>query len=78
MQDGYLVLAVDTRVLVPAKGRGTAALHSPTSLQLLIAENGLEALEKLAALAAEDVGHFEGRPRLGAHASSSQTIYTGL
>jgi hypothetical protein len=50
IRDGCFILAVDTLVLVPAQSRGAAALHSPTSLQLLIAENGLEALEKLPAV----------------------------
>jgi len=48
---------------MPAKGSSAAALHSPTCLQLLVVENSLEALEKLPALAAEDVGHLEDRPR---------------
>ena len=48
---------------MPAKGGSPAALHGPVCLQLLIAENGLEALQKLSALATDDVGHFDGRPR---------------
>jgi len=48
---------------MPAKGSSAATLHGSISLQLLIAENGLEALEKLLALATDDVGHFDGRPR---------------
>jgi hypothetical protein len=31
----------------------------------LIVENSLEALEKLPALATDDVGHFDGRPHHG-------------
>jgi len=36
-------------------------LHGPICLQLLIADNRLEALEKLLALATDDIGHFDGR-----------------
>src|SRR5664279_2512328 len=60
--DGSFVLAVLTLILVSAEGRSAAALHSPICLQLLIAENGLEALQKLPALATDDVSHFEGWP----------------
>jgi hypothetical protein len=48
---------------MPAKGSSAATLHGPVCLELLIVENSLEALEKLPALATDDVGHFEGRPR---------------
>jgi hypothetical protein len=48
---------------MPAKGSTAATLHGPVCLQLLIAENSLEALKKLPALATDDVGHFDGRPR---------------
>jgi hypothetical protein len=48
-----------------AKSSGAATFDRSVRLQLLIAENGLEALEKLPALATDDVGHFEGRPRHG-------------
>src|SRR5208283_663378 len=61
--DGCFVLTAFTLILVAAKSSSAAALHSPACLQLLIAENGLEALDKLPALAAEDIGNFKGRPR---------------
>jgi hypothetical protein len=48
---------------MPAKGSSAATLHGPVCLQLLIVENSLEALEKLLALATDDIGHLEGRPR---------------
>ena len=35
---------------MPAKGSSAAALHGPKCLQLLIAESGLEVLQKLVAL----------------------------
>ena len=62
-RDRCFVLATFTLILMPAEGSSAAALHGPISLQLLIAESGLEALEKLPALATDDVGHFDGRPR---------------
>ena len=46
---------------MPAKGSSPAALHGSECLQLLVVENGLEALQKLPALATDDVGHLEGR-----------------
>jgi hypothetical protein len=58
-----MVRTVLTRIPMPAKGSSTATLHGPVCLQLLIAENGLEAFEKLAALTTDDVGHFDGRLR---------------
>jgi hypothetical protein len=48
---------------MPAKGGSSATFHGPISLKLLIAENSLEAFQKLLALATDDVGHFDGRPR---------------
>jgi hypothetical protein len=48
---------------MPAKGSSAAPLHGPVCLQLLIAENSLETFQKLLALATDDVGHFDGRPR---------------
>lgn len=59
--DGCFVLAVDTLVLMPAQSRGTATQHSPKCLQLLKAEDGLEALQKVSALGTDDVGHLDGR-----------------
>src|ERR1700733_5709615 len=50
---------------MPAKDSSAATLHGPICLQLLIVENSLEALQKLPALATDDVGHLEGRPRHG-------------
>jgi hypothetical protein len=44
-----------------AESRGTATQHSPKSLQRLIADNGLEAFQKLPAFGTDDVGHFDGR-----------------
>jgi hypothetical protein len=55
------VLAVDTLVFMSAESRGTATQHSPKSLQRLIADNGLEAFQKLPAFGTDDVGHFDGR-----------------
>ncbi len=43
---------------MPAKGNSTATLHGSVGLQLLIVENSLEALQKLLALATDDVSHF--------------------
>ena len=60
-----LVRAVDTLVLMSAQSSSTAALHSPVCLQLLIADAGLVVFEILPALGADDVGHFDGRPRHG-------------
>ena len=60
---GASYCAVLTLILMSAKGSSAATLHGPVCLQLLIAENGLEALQKLPALATDDVGHFDGRPR---------------
>ena len=57
-----MVGTVLTLIPMPAKGGSAATLHGPVCLQLLIAENRLEALEELPALAADDVGHFDGRP----------------
>jgi hypothetical protein len=48
---------------MPAKGDSAATFDGPVCLQLLIVQNGLEALKKLPALATDDVGHFDGRPR---------------
>jgi hypothetical protein len=62
---GCLVLAVGTLVLVSAQSCGTAALHGPIYLQLLIADSGLEAFQKLPSLRTDDVGHFDGRSRHG-------------
>ena len=56
-------LTLLTLIPMPAKGGSVATLHGPVCLQLLIAEEGLEVLEKLPALATDDVGHFDGRPR---------------
>jgi hypothetical protein len=61
--EGCFVRAVLTRIPMPAKGSSAATLHGPVCLKLLIVENSLEALQKLLALATDDVGHFEGRPR---------------
>ena len=61
---GSFVRAVDTLILMSAQSSGTAALHSPIGLQLLIAED-CELFEILAALATDDIGHFDGRPRHG-------------
>jgi len=63
--DGGFVRTVLTLVLMSAQSSGAAALDRPVCLQLLIAENGLEALEKLPSLATDDVGQFECRPRHG-------------
>jgi hypothetical protein len=60
---GCFVLAVDTLILMSAESRGTAALHSPVCLQLLIADTGLGEFEILPALCTDDVGHFDGRAR---------------
>ena len=49
--------------LVPAESRGTATLDSSECLRQLIAETGLEAFQKLLALYANNIGHFDGRPR---------------
>jgi hypothetical protein len=48
---------------MPAKGSSAAALHGPICLQLLIVENGLEALQKLLAFATSKgrVGDDTGR-----------------
>ena len=42
-----------------------ATFNSPKCLHLLIAEDGVEAFQKLLALYADDVGHFDGRPHHG-------------
>ena len=44
--DGCFVRAVLTLILMSAKGSSAATLHGPICLQLLIAENGLEALRE--------------------------------
>jgi hypothetical protein len=46
---------------VSAQSGSAAPLHGSARLELLIAENGLEALEKLPALASDDIGHLDGR-----------------
>src|ERR1700730_4601313 len=61
--EGCFVRAVLTLIPMPAKGSSAATLHGPICLQLLIVENSLEAFQKLLALATDDVGHLEGRPR---------------
>ena len=59
-----------------AQGSGTATQHSPICLQLLIAENGLEAFQKLPAAGAEDVGHFNGRSGHGCrHRHNTNTLH---
>ena len=62
---GCFVLAADTLVLMSAESRGAAAIHGAVCLQLLIADTGLVVFEILPALRADDVGHFDGRPRHG-------------
>ena len=48
-----------------AEGSGAAARYGAKRLQLLIADRGLVAFQKLPALCADDVGHFHGRPGHG-------------
>lgn len=54
-------MAVDTLVLMSAKGRDAAAQYSMICLQLLVAETGLVARKKLLSLGADNIGHFDGR-----------------
>jgi hypothetical protein len=61
---------------MPAEGSSTATQHSPKCLQLLIAENGLEAFQKLSALGTDDVGHFDGRPLMN-DVADDRRDYTG-
>src|ERR1035437_6093721 len=65
IRDRCFVRTILTLILMSAESCSAATLDRPVCLQLLIAENGLEAFQKLPALATDDVGHFEGRPRHG-------------
>jgi len=63
--DTGLITAAVTHVDVSAEGGGTAAHYSSICLQLLVAQTGLVAFQKLPSLRACDIGHFDGRPRHG-------------
>jgi hypothetical protein len=68
--DGCFVCATDTLVLVSTKGSGAATLYSPIRLQLLVAEAGLVAPQKLLALCADDVSDFQCWTTRGGQASA--------
>ena len=69
--DGCFVRATDTLVLVSTKGSGAATLYSPICLQLLVAEAGLVASQKLLALCADDVSDFKCWTTRGGQASAT-------
>jgi len=59
-----------------AESPSAATQHSPKCLQHLIAENGLEAFQKLPTAGTDDVGHFDGRPGHGCrHRHNTNTLH---
>jgi hypothetical protein len=68
---GCFVRTVITLIPVPAKSSSPATLYRSVCLQLLIAETGVIAFQKLSALAMSDMRNFQQWPIAADHASDN-------